>query len=259
MSDILSSITRYDSQELCDILEVNSDAEIKLVEIENNIKYIKIRNFLVRPEAARDFLTGFPAEDRTKSILNGNADKLCTDSTAPGFQQPIPSLFFANNLSPVYFNVLKHNHMLHFPYKMCNWNYYTNCCYPDMPAYNKNYIPHTDPFSFAANLFLTDNEDSSTDLFKINVGDGKYVYRSRDLSRHHKAWLEEANRRSEKNKGNEISKWHHWQGDDTYVKYHSIDAEFNSVSLYKGDFYHALGYDADLNSNVRYSLVGVIN
>ena len=119
MSDILSSIARYDSQELCDILEVNSDAEIKLVELENNIKYIKIRNFLVRPEAARDFLTGFPAEDRTKSILNGNADKLCTDSTAPGFQQPIPHLFFSNNLSPVYFNVLKYSQFSVFIVILC--------------------------------------------------------------------------------------------------------------------------------------------
>ena len=117
----------------------------------------------------------------------------------------------------------------------------------------------TDPFSFAANIFLTDNEDSSTDLFKINLGDGKYVYRAKDLARHHEHWLAEKSRREEKNNSDELTKWYHWKGDDTYIMYHSIKADFNSVTMYKGDYYHALGYDAELNTDVRYSLVGIIN
>lgn len=259
MSDILSSIKRYDSKEIIDLMEVNPDMQVEHFELEGGFRYVKIYDFLLHPERLIDFLKGFPTEDRTKSILNGNKDKLCTESTAPGFQQPIPHTYFYNTLSPTLFNVLKHYHMLKYTYKMCNWSYYTNCCYPNMPAYNQNYIPHTDPFSFAANIFLTDNEDSSTDLFKINLGDGKYVYRAKDLARHHEHWLAEKSRREEKNNSDELTKWYHWKGDDTYIMYHSIKADFNSVTMYKGDYYHALGYDAELNTDVRYSLVGVVN
>ena len=42
---------------------------------------------------------------------------------------------------------------------------------------------------------------------------------------------------------------------DIYHKYHFEPAEFNSVSLYSGKYWHSVVYDAKLSKQYRYSLV----
>jgi len=42
---------------------------------------------------------------------------------------------------------------------------------------------------------------------------------------------------------------------DIYQKYHFEPAEFNSVSLYSGRYWHSVVYDAKLSKQYRYSLV----
>lgn len=231
--------------------------EIEYHEVDR-LKYIKIYNFLKNPKDLRDFLIKFPSEDRTKTIQTGSIDKLTSTSRAPGFQQPIPHTYFLHTLSTTYFNALKYYHMVKYNFNMCKWSYYTNCCYPYMPAFGHNYIPHTDPFSYAANLFLTETESSATDFFKLKISDDTYVYNSKELCKYPDILEKESESQLKRNTDNTASAWKAWDGDDWYVKFHSVPADYNSVTLYRGDLYHSLRYDSEKEKNIRYSLVAAL-
>ena len=89
----ISSIKRYDSKEIIDLMEVNPDMQVEHFELEGGFRYVKIYDFLLHPERLIDFLKGFPTEDRTKSILNGNKDNY-TESTAPDFSNQFHTHIF---------------------------------------------------------------------------------------------------------------------------------------------------------------------
>lgn len=257
INSILDEIPRLKSSEIIECTEINPDMEFEYIQIED-LEYIKVHNFLKNPDKMVDFLKKFPCEDRSKSLESDEGEKLLTCSKAPGFQQPIPALYFKNNLTPVFFNFLEYHHMVKYDIRRCKWAYYTNCCYPKMKAYSKNYYPHVDPFTYAFNLFLSDAEYSSTDFFKLKVDEDTYVYNVSQLSRHKEAYDADIDRRQNKNLKEKFSVWRIFEGDEHYIKYHSVPATFNSVTIYRGDKYHTLAYDAEKAETVRYSLVSAL-
>ena len=56
MNDILSSIKRYDSGEIIDLMKVNPEMQVEHFELEGGFEYVKIYNFLLYPEKLIDFL-----------------------------------------------------------------------------------------------------------------------------------------------------------------------------------------------------------
>lgn len=255
---ILNTIPRYTSKELYELGELNPDMEVECHTVEQ-LKYIKVYNFLKNPDDLVKFLVHYPSEDRTKTIGEGSEDKMNTTSSAPGFQQPIPETHFLNNISVGFYNLLRHYHFIKYDFRTIKWSYYSNCCYPNMPAYKQNYYPHTDPFTYACNLFLTPTDNSSTDFFKYKINDERYVYNTKQLVRFPEhAERDSERRKNRENLGDGFQPWIRWEGDEYYQIYHSIPAEYNSITLYRGDVYHTIGYDAAKETSVRYSLVGAI-
>jgi hypothetical protein len=251
-------IPRYSAGEIKELTEVNSDMDIQAFKVEE-LEYIKVHNFLKNPIDLRNFISHFPSEDKSKSIIDGTTKSSNSSSMAPGFQAPVPETFFRNNISIAFYNILKHYHIVKYEYKRINWNYYTNCCYPGMPSYCSNYRPHTDPFSLALNLFLTENEESYTDFFRYKLKNNSYNYRGSRMFKYSEEFEEDNSRKDTLMDDKKIGKWIRFKSDDQYERYHSISADFNSLTIYKGDFYHSIGYDVDEYKSIRYSLVGAIS
>jgi|14_taG_2_1085336.scaffolds.fasta_scaffold00678_5 hypothetical protein len=253
------NIPRFSAGEIKELTAINPEMDIQSFRVEE-LEYIKVLNFLKNPIDLRNFISIFPSEDKTKSILDGSDADSNSSSMAPGFQAPVPDTFFKSNLSIAYYNILKHYHMIKYDYSRIKWNYYTNCCYPGMPSYCANYRPHTDPFSFALNLFLTENEESYTDFFRYKLKNNSYNYRGSrmNLNKNLIESKEDDAYNDSLMKDKKLGKWIRFESDDKYERYHSVSADFNSLTIYKGDFYHSIGYDVDNHKSIRYSLVGAI-
>ncbi len=250
----LDQFDRYSARELDALVELNEDMEITSGDCEGT-KYISIKNVLKRPDDLREFLSKFPSEDRMMSIERDGATHV--SSKAPGFQQPIDKTYFLM-LSDALYNLGKSEKLFKYDKKDVDFQYYTNCCYPGMKAFNKNYLPHVDPFSIAANFYLTDVPNTGTSFFKFIGKDNKSFYSTSDLMRDRERGYQayEDNVREYKI----LSGWGEWKyytGDHFYQRYHFIPAEYNSCSMYRGNRWHGITYDAD-SDDVRYSLVGII-
>lgn len=249
----LSDFKTYSKKELEYFTEFNEDYDLKFYEVEG-LQYLKINNILKRPEELKQFLVQFPTEDRTKSIIEGG--ECNATSKAPGFQQPIESRFLIN-LSKNLFSIIKQNSFCKYSYEQSTWDYYTNCCYPNMLSYNMNYLPHVDQFSYACNIYLTDVPNTGTSFFKYNSKNKTY-YSSIDLLRNSEDVKEFGESYTKKGIKTGLSKWVAFAGDDMFTRYHHVPAEYNSCSIYRGNRWHSIYYDAENSTDIRYSLVGVI-
>lgn len=254
----ITKIPRYKSSDILKITEVNPEMEVEYNQVEG-LEYIKVKNFLKYPDKLVEFLLKFPCEDRTLSLQSDEKEQLITGSKAPGFQQPIPAKFFSATLTPVLYALLKQNDMIKYNAERCTWLYYTNCFYPNMPAFKTNYLPHVDPFTYAFNIYLTDVKDTYTDFFKMKIGpedNPTTVYRTSELYKHPKDHYDDLVNRLEREES--FSEWKVFSGNDVYERYFRLPAEFNSVSIYRGNRWHSAGYDAVNETKTRYSLVGTI-
>ncbi len=246
---------RYTASQLDAICEFNPAMDIEYGEAEGT-KYITIRDVLLRPDDFREFISKFPCEDRNISIEQDNNTHI--SSKAPGFQQPIDKTYFPIMGQNLY--TIGRNHNL-FKYRQedAKFEYYTNCCYPGMKAYNKNYLPHVDPFSIASNIYLTDVPNSGTSFFKFMSPSGKEYYSVSELVIDKEKGFATYKRGLEKydlNSG--WSEWKYYTGDHFYQRYHYIPGEYNSCSMYRGNRWHSITYDSVNSTDVRYSIVGVL-
>lgn len=250
----LDVFTRYSATELDALCEFNPEMEVETGECEGT-KYLTVKNILKRPDDFREFVSKFPCEDRNKSIeLDG---KTHISSKAPGFQQPIEKTYLLL-LSENLYNLGKSHQIFKYKKEDVEWEYYTNCCFPGMKSYNKNYLPHVDPFSIAANIYLTDVPNTGTSFFKFIGEDNKPFYSVSDLMRDRQRGYQkyEDNIKEYKIESG-WSDWEYFTGDNFYQRYHYIPAEYNSCSMYRGNRWHSITYDASCD-DVRYSVVGVI-
>lgn len=261
-----NKIQCYSRSELDYLCEPNKDMEVEYVEVEK-LKYIKIKNFLKRPDDLREFCLKFPTEDSYKSMIEETYKQ--DRSASPGIQQMMDDRFVSRISKTLHEQMYKHG-LVRYENNMMMWDYYTNMFYPGMRSTSGNQYPHIDPFSFAANIYLSEVNDvkSGTNFFKC-VFDGPdgldefyNVFELKSPLRNDQNYLKVFERYKEKHmEDSEFTKFHifkTFQGDEVYKKYHFIPAEYNSVSLYKGSYWHNVEYDAENSKQYRYSLVGAI-
>jgi len=269
----MSEFYRYTSRGLDEIFELNDNLEIEKGKVEEcGLKYITIHNFFKRPDDVIDFLKNIPSEDKTESIINDKFTYMA--SNAPGFQQPVESKL-ARKLCEEIYELGKSTGLHKYEKNQVAFNYYTNCCYPGMKACQNNWLPHIDPFSVACNMYLTEVENTGTSFLKFISSEGKAYYNSTQLGRSREAseeymnkyhWSEESKKRFSRNpiEGTDISDWVCYEGDPPdeplprFERYHYIKADRNMCSMYRGNRWHGISYDADNEKDIRYSLVGVI-
>jgi hypothetical protein len=250
----LQDFIRYSNSEISEILKINEKAEIELFEYEK-LSYIKIYNLFENPEDAKNFLIKFPCEDRMKSIMETKKTDIV--SQAPGFQQTYNSMFF-KNVSQYFHKILKDNGLCHYEWDTSCWEFYSNCIYSNMKCYNQNYLPHLDEFSYASNIFLTDIKNTGTNFFKFNGLNGEYyslheISRNKSEKEYYKSLILKKFPDS-----SSVSDWVVFEGNEQFILYHTIPAEYNSVSMYKGNFWHSIKFDASVQNQIRYSLVAVL-
>ena len=267
----LSEYSRYTSRELDEIFELSEDCPlVPKFDEESGLKYVTVNNFFKRPDYVIDFLKTIPSEDRTKSITEDRFTYM--SSNAPGFQQPLESKLVAQ-LGDAIYNLGKETGLHKYERNQCSMEYYTNTCYPGMKACQNNWLPHIDPFSIACNMYLTQCNNTGTSFFRFVTTEGKKYYNSVQLSRSRRACMEyQENFEEEKRKahtrnpieGTDLGDWVYYTGDSDdaplpkFERYHYIKAERNMCSMYRGARWHGITYDADNETDIRYSLVGII-
>ena len=249
----ISNFSRYTSADIESLTEINPNAEFELIQ-HNKIKYVKGSNVLKRPDDFAEFLSKYPAVDKNLSVeLNQYTENT---SSAPGFQQYIKENYFSkinNYLVKIGYDLKFHK----YPHDRIRFNNFTNCCFSGMKAYQKNYLPHVDRFQFAANLYLTDcSTKTSTSFFRIKCSSGNVYHNNFELKyASEEDYLEIENRFRDDTANPYWEPWVEFKGNDFYERYHEIPSEYNSVSMYKGNSWHSITYDASEKSKLRYSFV----
>ena len=249
----IDNFSRYSSGDLESLIEISPNAEFELCR-HDGIKYIKGHNVLRRPDDFAEFLSKFPAEDRNISLQRNEETQI--DSSAPGFQQYLKENYFAK-LNQKLFKVGYQMKLHRYPIQRVKFDNFTNCCYPGMLAFQKNYLPHTDRFGIAANLYLTDpGTKTSTSFYRIRCSSGNVYHNEFELSKAPKEdALELKARYIDEGANASWEPWVFFRGNDFYDFYYEIPAEYNSVSMYRGNVWHSICYDASPESKVRYSFV----
>ena len=251
---LLDQFTRYTARQLDALVEFNPDMEVEFNVCEGT-KYLRIRNVLKRPDDLAEFLSKFPVEDRNMSMEVDGMTHI--SSKAPGFQQPIDRTHLLMLGHSIY-DIATANKLIKYNREDVIFEYYTNCCYPGMRSYNTNYLPHVDPFSIAANFYLTDVPNTGTSFFKFVGEDNKFFYSLYDLLRDRGRGQQNYDDNIENYKiESGWEEWNYFTGDNFYQRYLYLPAEYNSCSMYRGNRWHGITYDANCD-DVRYSLVGVI-
>mgnify|MGYP001182549957 FL=1 len=236
------------------ITEINPDAKVEFRNIQG-LKLIKIYNFLKRPLELREFCTQFYSKDSHETLMDDIIEG--RRSFSPGIQQSIDPLFFNEGISQYLHNKLEKYNLYR---GLTKTEYYTNMFYPGMGSTEASKIPHLDTFMFAGNIYLSEIDDSVSGtnfykcIFKDPFGEEEIFYDGYDLRAseyydNYEAILRKNNENIEK--ADDFT----FLDNDIYHKYHFEPAEFNSVSLYSGKYWHSVVYDAKLSKQYRYSLV----
>ncbi len=274
----LEHFNRYSTHEIMAACELNKVGDIE-VDINQNegLRYFKAHNVLKRPLEFRDLMLSWPAENKEKSSMEGHS---FSGSSSPGLQQPVERVFMTF-LGYQLYDLCKQYNFLKYKKDAITWKYYTNYYYNGMRAYNKNYLPHVDPFSFAANIFVTDSSEYGTSFFKYvdpvtkksfysmagvmsaedevrkRYMDGlseRYGYEISDPDKSENKYRETGMMQCT----NGDSDWVYYEGDDFYQRYHFLPSTFNSMSMYRGNRWHSATFDAKNTKRGRYSMVACI-
>ena len=284
-----SDIPQFSFQDLLDCCRFNNidDMDVHVGE-QHGQRFVYVQNILENPLQMRDFLKRFPAEDRNVSAVQAikNGGHSFSGSKAPGLQQPIEKMLMTAFANELYFLLYKRLNFIKYSFRHIGWKYFTNCYYPGMNSYDRNYLPHTDPFSYAANLYLSDHgNESGTSFFRhqdpvtktwhYNLNTIYTDKATKDGTR--RRYVDECKRRYGYIEDGTLEKptlnwaikpedsgyvgiepWKLWEGDDFYQRYIYLPANFNSLSFYKGLRWHSATYDAENSKSARYSMVGVL-
>lgn len=252
----LDQFYRCSYQEIEEITQVNPDCDIEVCKVEK-LEYLKIRNFLKNPVDLRNFLINFPAEDLMKTLVNGGEN--VRGSKSPGFQQ-VMNAFWFKSISKSLHDIMEKNKLVHYGWSPPLWEFYTNCIYSGMKSYRLNYRPHLDQFKYAGNIYLTDVEDTGTSFYKF-IGDEKEYYTNQELfssGNSNDVLKYKSSLDSYVENSSDVTPWPYYSGDKDFAQYHKISADFNSVSLYKGKYWHSVYFRSDVPNTIRYSLVAVL-
>jgi hypothetical protein len=249
----LSDFKLYSMSEIDELFSINDNIEIEYHKVEE-LEYITIQNFLRNPEDAKKFLINFPTEDRLQTIIETGDENIV--NKAPGFQQTFSSMFF-KPISKKLHKVLEDYNYCSYSWHPRHWDFYTNCLYTGMKSYRRNYIPHVDEFAAAGNIYLTDIDDTYTAFFKY-VNQDKIYYNINRLKLDDQETIKYINLIRAHSMSEGLSEWKIFSGDENFVEYHRIPSQYNTVSLYKGKYWHNVHFDASIPNRIRFSLVSVL-
>lgn len=250
----LDNFNIYTKKQLDHFCEINQNCEVNLHKVED-LEYLTVDNFLKNPNDLRDFCSKFPAENKNESLKQFQYSDI--KSSSPGIQQPIDDKFLKTLGRNLHALLSEHN-FCKYDYDDDMWNFYTNLYYPGMQSYNKNYIPHVDPFTYACNIFLNDPKNTGTAFYKF-VGEKKNYYSAFQIGQTPSEYFRFMRRIESKNPNSAgFEDWKSFNGDEDFIMYHIAPAKFNRATIYRGHFWHGVHYDASEEDNYRYSLVAVI-
>jgi len=246
------------SQDYNDIFAINPKLEPLHYEFED-FEYWIIKDVLVRPEEANKFILDNYAIIERESENNA--------SHHPNNQLLYPEFSFYK-LKEYLMKFVSDNQILDFPninYQDQNvrvnidnsWICYSNFAFKNVKIQNRNHEPHTDEFTLGCNLFLTHN-GVGTSLFKKKYNDELLVSDIEGFTKYGQEYINHMRKyyQQRKEDNSVIDKWVNLKEDDNWKWYHIIPGEFNTISIYRGTYFHSPYLSQELDDDeIRHNLV----
>ena len=213
----------FEDEEVKEICQINPNCKLEEI-IYDNTKFKVIKNFLLFPEKYIKLLETFPA---------------ATDHTySPGYRQDIPP--WAVKFITGY---IQKNIMNWKPSKVC-CNIYSG----NMRMKENSNLPHSDPFHFVWNLWLSKNCLGGTAFWK-----NKNKSHVNDLSKEEYHLLFDKVLSS-----NKYQQWKNFKGNEDWEMICIAPMEFNTLLFYNGGFFHSPWIEENWYlDEYRYSMVGM--
>lgn len=262
----LENIKQYNIKE---ILTINSDIEIQEKNIDG-LNYVVIDNFLKNPNHFIDFLKQFPT-DHTYCLLEQHYEskETCPFIKPPGIQQLLPNSYFEFLSVEIYKILVETNfipennaentrNIQKLSKIIRSFVYYTNIFFPNMVCNKNSELPHIDQFDYSFNIHLNKDVGGGLSFYKLFFAD-KYYSSVEDIMKLTDSEIKSSiadNLNVKCAITEDIIKYKQFDGDEMFVKYHTIPYKFNRLVLYKGSNWHNIEYNSQIETNIRYSLAG---
>ena len=246
------------TQEYNHIFAINPKLEPLHYKFED-FEYWIIKDVLVRPEEANKFILDNYAIIERESKNNA--------SHHPNNQLLYPEFSFYK-LKEYLMKFVSDNQILDFPninYQDQNtrinidnsWTCYSNFAFKNVKIQNRNHEPHTDGFTLGCNLFLTHN-GVGTSLFKKKYNDELLVSDIEGFTKYGQEYINHMRKyyQQRKEDNSVIDGWVNLKEDDNWKWYHIIPGEFNTISIYRGTYFHSPYLSQELDDDeIRHNLV----
>jgi hypothetical protein len=246
------------TQEYNHIFAINPKLEPLHYKFED-FEYWIIKDVLIRPEEANKFILDNYAIIERESENNA--------SHHPNKQLVYPEFSFYN-IKEWLMRFVSENDILNFPIINYqdqkirididnSWHTYSNLAYKNVKIQNRNHEPHTDGFTLGCNLFLTHN-GVGTSLFKKKYNDELIISDIEGFTKYGQEYIDHMSRyyRIRAEDDTIIDGWINIEDDSNWKRYHIIPGEFNTISMYRGTYFHSPFISNDLEENeIRHNLV----
>ena len=246
------------TQEYNHIFAINPKLEPLHYKFED-FEYWIIKDVLIRPEEANKFILDNYAIIERESENNA--------SHHPNKQLVYPEFSFYN-IKEWLMRFVSENDILNFPIINYqdqkirididnSWHTYSNLAYKNVKIQNRNHEPHTDGFTLGCNLFLTHN-GVGTSLFKKKYNDELIISDIEGFTKYGQEYIDHMSRyyRIRAEDDTIIDGWINIEDDSNWKRHHIIPGEFNTISMYRGTYFHSPFISNDLEENeIRHNLV----
>ena len=250
--------------------EINKNFEIDK-QVIDDLTIITINDFFADPNAVVETLKKFPVQnkDRFFEELQQSEDPNQFMIKPPGEQQIIPNSYL-EGVSFILYKLLVDYDFVEKDYwaeqdmnglsnQIAQFSYYTNIFRPNMKNWHNNFMPRFDQSMFGFNVYLSEEEiGGGTSFYNLKFKDEKYP------SVVSLAEIDDLEDRVELSKLLNSLQRVDDLSPETYIsipdnhhvfeRYHTAPFKFNTLTAYKGSFWHNADYDASTEKNLRYSL-----
>ena len=259
----LKDINKINLKEYNRIFEINKSCK-HTHHLFDDFEYWTIEDFLVNPEEVNEFILN--------NFVHVERDDKLNPSHHPAEQLSFPQFTFFN-IKEYLFNLLTKQMIVpktfddfygefeseqeRLIYLDSSWDTYSNLAYKNVKVKNRNFEPHTDAFTLACNLFLTDNA-VGTNLYKMKYNDSLIVSSMAGFTKFGQSFSNHLeNYMIEREKDSFVSKqWINVSETKNWLKHHTVPGNFNSVSIYRGTNFHSPDLSGITEDNeIRHNLV----
>lgn len=160
--NLLSDFTIFTQDVIDKTFEISDKAEEHIhINKASTMKWGCIKNFYKDPVAVKEFLQKFP-------VVTQNATQ------SPGLQQhfPMPAMTALSKVYDYLYGILsKYRYPINARVSLDNtqsysdWQTYCNTHWKHMDISAVSMIPHVDPFNYAFNIWLTDDNPAGTEFY----------------------------------------------------------------------------------------------